>query len=148
MTTLRRAACLVVACLAAGSAPAFADVKQDALVAEINSARQAHGLGSLAASPSLNRSASGLAAELMRDNWFGHAGAIEAGGGFRTLGEALSLHPGKRPRYAATVRGWLASPPHRALVLSTAFTRVGAGMARGPFNGRASTIWVLHLGAY
>jgi uncharacterized protein YkwD len=148
MTTLRRAACLVVACLAAGSAPAFADVKQDALVAEINSARHAHGLGSLAAAPSLNRSASGLAADLMRDNWFGHAGAIEAGGGFRTLGEALSLHSGKRPRYAATVRGWLASPPHRALVLSTAFTRVGAGMARGPFNGRASTIWVLHLGGY
>jgi uncharacterized protein YkwD len=148
MTTLRRAACLVVACLAAGSAPAFADVKEDALVAEINSARHAHGLGSVAASPTLNRSASGLAAQLMRDNWFGHAGAIEAGGGFRTMGEALSLHPGKRPRHAATVRGWLASPAHRALVLSTTFTRVGAGMARGPFNGRSSTIWVLHLGAY
>jgi uncharacterized protein YkwD len=148
MTTLRRAACLVVLCLAAGSAPAFAGVKQDALVAEVNSARHAHGLGSLAASPSLNRSASGLAGQLMQDNWFGHAGAIDAGGGFRTLGEALSLHSGKRPRYGATVQGWLASPPHRALVLSTAFTRVGAGMARGPFNGRPSTIWVLHLGAY
>jgi uncharacterized protein YkwD len=148
MKTLRRAACLALACLAAGSAPAFAEDRQDALVAEINSARHAHGLDSLAASPSLNRSASGLAAQLMRDNWFGHAGAIDAGGAFRRLGEALSLHSGKRPRYAGTVRAWLASPAHRALVLSTAFTRVGAGMARGPFNGRPSTIWVLHLGAY
>jgi uncharacterized protein YkwD len=148
MMKLRRAVCLAGACLAAAPACAFADVKQDALVAEINSARQAHGLAALSTSKSLNRSASGFAGQLMRDNWFGHAGAIEAGGGFRTLGEALSLHSGKRPRYAATVRGWLASPGHRGLVLGTAFTRVGAGMARGPFNGQPSTIWVLHLGAY
>jgi uncharacterized protein YkwD len=146
--TLRRAACLAVACLAAGPASAFADVKQDALVAQINSVRQDHGFAALATSKSLNRSASGFAGQLMRDNWFGHAGAIQAGGGFRTLGEALALHSGKRPRYAGTVRGWLASPAHRGLVLSTAFTRVGAGMAQGPFNGQASTIWVLHLGAY
>jgi uncharacterized protein YkwD len=144
---LLRAACLAVACLAAGPASAFADVKQDALVAEINSARQAHGLRPLAVSRSLNRSASGLAAQLMRDNLFGHAGSIEAGGGFRTLGEALSIHPGKRPRYAATVRAWLASPSHRPLVLSAVFTRAGTGMARGLFSGQPSTIWVLHLGA-
>jgi uncharacterized protein YkwD len=146
--TLRRAACLAVVCLAAAPACAFADVKQDALVAQINSARQAHGLAALATSKSLNRSASGLAGQLMRDNLFGHAGAIQAGGGFSTLGEALSFPSGKRPRYGGTVRAWLASPGHRGLVLGTAFTRVGAGMAQGPFDGRASTIWVLHLGAY
>jgi uncharacterized protein YkwD len=145
--TLRCAACLAVACLAAAPASAFADVKQDALLAEINSARNAQGLGPLAASKSLNRSASGLAARLMRDNVFGHA-AVEPGGGFRTLGEALRIHTGRRPRYAATVRGWLASPGHRELVLSTSFTHVGAGIARGLFGGQPSTIWVLHLGAY
>jgi uncharacterized protein YkwD len=148
MTTLRRAACLAVACLVAGPASAFADGNQDALVAEINSARQANGLAALAASKSLNRSASGFAAQLMRDNWFGHAGAIEAAGGFRTLGEALHIHRGGRPRYGATVRAWLASPGHRHLVLSTGFTHVGAGIASGRFGGRPSTIWVLHLGAY
>jgi uncharacterized protein YkwD len=146
--TLRCAACLAVACLAAAPASAFAEVKQDALVAEINFARHAQGLGPLAPSKSLNRSASGLAAQLMRDNFFGHAGAMEAGGGFRALGEALRIHTGRRPRYAATVRAWLASPGHRGLVLSTAFTHVGAGIARGLFGGQPSTIWVLHLGAY
>jgi uncharacterized protein YkwD len=148
MTTLRRAACLAVACLAATPATALAGVKQDALVAEINSARHAYGLKSLAASPSLNRSASGLAAQLMRDNWFGHADAIEAGGGFRTLGEALRIHRGTRARYAATVKAWLASPGHRWLVLGESFTHAGAGIAHGRFGGRPSTIWVLHLGAY
>jgi uncharacterized protein YkwD len=57
-------------------------------------------------------------------------------------------HSGTRPRYTATVRAWLASPPHRAVVLSGAFTHAGAGIARGVFNGRNSTIWVLHVGAY
>jgi uncharacterized protein YkwD len=148
MTTLRRAACLAVACLVAAPAAVYADVQQDSLVAEINSARQAHGLGALAPSKSLNRSASGVAAQLIRDNSFGHAGAIEAGGGFGTLGEALRIHTGRRPRYTGTVRAWLASPGHRELVLSTAFTQVGAGIARGLFSGQPSTIWVLHLGAY
>jgi uncharacterized protein YkwD len=148
MTTLRRAACLAVVCLAVAPAAAVANPTQSALIAHINYARGAQGLAPLTISPSLNRSATAFAGGLMRLNVFGHASSIQAGGGFRTLGEVLRLHSGKRPRYLATVQAWLASPPHRAVVLSSAFTHAGAGITRGVFQGRNSTIWVLHVGAY
>ncbi|HVD56896.1 MAG TPA: CAP domain-containing protein [Thermoleophilaceae bacterium] len=148
MTTLRRAACLALVCLAVAPAAAGANPTQSTLIAHVNYARGAYGLAPLAISPSLNRSASAFAGGLMRLNIFGHASSIQAGGGFRTLGEVLRLHSGTRPRYSATVRAWLASPPHRAVVLSSAFTHAGAGIARGVFQGRNSTIWVMHVGAY
>jgi uncharacterized protein YkwD len=148
LTTLRRAACIAVVCLLAAPATALADAKQDALVAAVNYSRASHGLGPLAPSKPLMRSSRALARGLMRLNVFAHPGSINAGGGFRSLGEALSLHRGKNPRYAATVRSWLASPAHRGLVLNPGYTHAGAGIARGVFGGYASTIWVLHVGAH
>lgn len=149
MKTLRRAGCIALVCLIAGpvASSQAASATQDSLVRAVNYTRQAHGLRQLAPSPHLMRSSSGFAAWLMGSNVFGHVGGISAGGGFRALGEVLRLHSGGRPRYAATVRAWLASPGHRAVVLSPAFTHAGAGIARGTFNGRSSTIWVLHVGA-
>ena len=148
MSTLRRAACIAVVCLLAGPASALADAKQDALVAAVNYARASHGLAQLSPSKPLMRSSKALARGLMRLNVFAHPGSIHAGGGFRSLGEALSLHRGKNPRYAATVGAWLASPAHRGLVLNPGSTHAGAGIARGPFGGHSSTIWVLHVGAH
>ena len=148
MTTLRRAACLAVVCLALSPAAALADSTQQALIDHVNFVRAAHGLGQLKTAPALNRSSSAYASSLMRRNVFAHAGSIQAGGGFRSLGEVLRLHAGTSPRYLATVQAWLGSPAHRAIVLSRGFTHAGAGIARGVFNGRNSTIWVLHVGAY
>jgi uncharacterized protein YkwD len=147
MHTLRRAVLIGVACLALLPAGALAGPKQDALIAHLNFARGLSGLKPLTIAPQLNRSASNFARWLMATQTFGHSGTIKAGGGFRTLGEALRFHVGDNPRYAATVQAWLASPSHRALVLSRRFTHAGAGLAQGRFKGRLSTIWVLHLGA-
>jgi hypothetical protein len=47
---------------------------------------------------------------------------------------------------AGTVRSWMASPPHRALILHPGFRWLGAGPARGTLAGRRVTTWVLHLG--
>jgi uncharacterized protein YkwD len=148
MTTLRRAACLAVVCLALSPAAALADATQQTLIDHVNFVRAAHGLGQLKTAPALNRSSSAFASSLMRRNVFAHASSIQAGGGFRSLGEVLRLHAGTSPRYLATVQAWLGSPAHRAIVLSRGFTHAGAGIARGVFNGRNSTIWVLHVGAY
>jgi uncharacterized protein YkwD len=76
---------------------------------------------------------------------FGHAGSIAAPA-FARVGEALALQPGRRLRRSRTVRGWLRSPVHRALILQPDFGWAGAGHARGRFRGRQATIWVLHLG--
>jgi uncharacterized protein YkwD len=44
------------------------------------------------------------------------------------------------------VRGWMQSPPHRALILHLGFRWLGAGMARGRLSGQRATTWVLHFG--
>jgi uncharacterized protein YkwD len=148
MTTLRRAACLALVCVAACPAVAVAASTQRTLISHVNLARGVRGVAPLHASASLNQSASAFASRLMRLDVFGHASSIKAGGGFRHLGEVLRLHSGRQARHVATVRAWLASPPHRRVILSRAFRYAGAGIAQGAFKGRSSTIWVMHFGAY
>jgi uncharacterized protein YkwD len=116
------------------------------MVGAINETRARHGLGPLRFSHSLERSSFAFARHLMRTDRFGHDARIHASSRFRMLGEALAYHSDRRLRKALTLRGWLGSPPHRALVLSGDFKWVGAGYARGRFGGRPATIWVLHLG--
>jgi uncharacterized protein YkwD len=136
--------CLVIAV----AAPAAAAPREPEMVAKINEARQRHGLPPLRPAHSLERSAHAFAGHLMRIDRFAHAARIRASSRFRLLGEALAMHRGRRPRRSGTVRRWLASPGHRALVLSRSFGRMGAGRAVGRFRGRPATIWVLQLGSY
>ena len=115
------------------------------MITKVNKVRNAHGLPALRESRSLARSSRRYAGHLMRTDRFGHAYRIHAKG-FKHLGEALALRSGWRPGRSATIRGWLRSPAHRALLLSRSFRQVGAGASRGRFGGRKATIWVLHLG--
>ena len=148
----RRAAAFrlaLVSCLVmAGAETAVAAPSEAAMVDQINSARARHGVPPLRRAPRLERSASAFARHLMRTDRFGHAARIRAGSSFRALGEVLAMHGGRRPRRPFTVRGWLRSPPHRSVILSPAFRRMGAGRATGRFRGRRATIWVVQVGRY
>jgi uncharacterized protein YkwD len=128
-------------------AAAAAEVREQEMVDELNQVRTRHDLRPLKASESLEESAFGYAGRLQGSGSFGHAETIVAPTRFRALGEALSMHYGSRLLRARTVRRWLRSPVHRALVLRPEFGWAGAGYARGRFRGRGATIWVLHLGA-
>jgi uncharacterized protein YkwD len=140
-------AAVVGALWASSAAAAVAeDGESEAMVDAVNAARAERGLRALRHHSALSRSSTAFAGSLMRRGAFGHADRILAGGGFPRLGEALAHHRGGRPRLAATVRRWLASPPHRALVLSRSFGWVGAGRSVGRLGGARSTIWVLQLG--
>jgi uncharacterized protein YkwD len=146
----RTAATLLVACgslLFAGSAAAeAASPAQRAMVKKVNSVRAAHGLGPLRAAPALHRSARRYAGWMLRHDYFGHQRRIRASSHFGLLGENLAWHSGGRPRVGWTVRAWLGSPGHRALLLHPRFRWLGAGMARGTIGARRATAWVLHFG--
>ena len=116
------------------------------MVQEINRARANRGLWSLRRSGSLERSARGFARWQMRADRFGHASSIRASRRFSMRGECLALHRGRRARIRATVRAWLRSPPHRRVLLTRAMSFAGAGHSKGSFGGRATVIWVLHVG--
>ena len=66
-----------------------------------------------------------------------------------TAGLTLSISPDDAralARVRGTVRTWLRSPPHRAVILTRSMNLVGVGMASGRFHGHRATIWVLQTG--
>jgi uncharacterized protein YkwD len=146
----RRVATLLVAggllLLAGTTAAHAASPAQHAMVKQVNSVRAAHGLRPLRPTPALHRSATRYAAWMLHHNYFGHLRRIRASSRFGLLGENLAWHSGGRPRIGWTVRAWLGSPGHRALLLHPRFRWLGAGMARGTMGARRATAWVLHFG--
>jgi uncharacterized protein YkwD len=117
------------------------------MVAKINKVRAKHDLQPLRKAPKLMRSSRNYARHLIRSETFAH-GSSYAKTGFETTGETLAFRRGRSRKPWPTLRMWLASPPHRALILSQSFSHVGAAPASGRFDGTRATIWVTHLGAH
>lgn len=148
MTALRTFA-LAIALATVVSVPAGAkpDTPSKRMVAAINDARANHGLAPLREAPRLDRAATGFARHIMRTDSFSH-GSSYLGNGFRRTGEALALRRGWALSPRATMRQWLDSSAHRALLLSPSFRYVGTGAARGNFGAAPTTVWVAHFGAH
>ncbi len=155
MTALARAVFVVLlatlllgAATAGGSPPpAQAASPSQTIVRKINHARRAHGLPPLRASRSLERSSRSYARSLVGSGRFAHQSLIRASRRFGRLGEVLALHRGWRGRVSRTVRMWLRSPGHRAVLLSGRYHYIGAGRARGRYHGGRATVWTAHLGS-
>jgi uncharacterized protein YkwD len=138
-------ACMVAALLA--PAPANAAEAERQAIDALNHVRHAHGLPALRVAKSLNRSSGGYAQRMLRRDYFGHGPRIRVASGFRSAGETLAWHGGRNPRPRRTVRRWMASPSHRAILLSRSFRWIGMGIARGRLGSRVVTAWVAHVGA-
>jgi uncharacterized protein YkwD len=139
---------VVAGCLLAGALvpSAAAGSPEGSMIDELNRTRHRHGLPSLRSSSSLHESSSRYARYLMRRDVFAHRAQIAVASRFQRAGENLELHSGwdLKPRW--TVRRWMTSAGHRALILSRDFRWIGVGRARGRFNSSAATIWVAHFG--
>jgi uncharacterized protein YkwD len=116
------------------------------MLSQINAVRSYAGLHSLRGSSSLNSSAASYGRSLMRRGYFGHASRIRASSRFRILGEILELHGGGGAQVGSTLRAWLNSPGHRAVLMSGRFYWIGLAKVTGRFRGRTATIWVGQLG--
>jgi len=149
-----------VACAAADAAPGSrpATVLRGALRCTVNAERRGAGLGKLAHDAALTRAARRHARDMVVRGYFAHerpgwtfAGRLAAAGwtGSRA-GEAIAWGCGTRATARATVRSWLDSPPHRAILLGP-HARVGIGMRSGaPGNvgcGASAATWVLDAGS-
>jgi len=144
---VRTAALLaVLACFIALPAVATAKSAQLRMHERVNALRANHGLKPLRLSRSLSGSARRYSHSMMSRGYFGHSSRIRASGRFRSLGEVLEYHRGKRPKVGVALRDWMNSPGHRGVLLSSQFRQAGVGLATGRFHGRRSTIWVMHFG--
>ena len=126
------------------AAPATASPEGE-MFKKINKIRRAHGLNRLHPSLRLFYSSRRYARRMIRSDYFGHQARIPVSRRFRMAGETLAWHSGWRLSPRSTVRQWMASPPHRAILLSSSFTRLGVGRARGNYAGTRATMWVAHV---
>ena len=147
---MRRARVYTVFLVMLGSmlAPAGAQAgdARTSVIESVNQIRASNGLNRLRPSPSLSRTSSSFSSHMMKQGAFGHRPRVSASNRFKTLGEALAMHFGHKPRAGATVRRWMNSLGHRAVILKPGVSWVGAGYHRGRFRGRRATIWVLQVG--
>jgi uncharacterized protein YkwD len=128
------------------AAPASAVPAEVKMFKKINKIRRAHGKARLRPSYSLFVSAKLYALRMMRSNYFGHQARIPVAARFRAAGETLAWHSGWRLTPRRTVRRWMHSPPHRAVLLSSRFNRLGVGRSRGNYAGHRASMWVAHIG--
>ena len=129
--------------------PAAASASKPAhlrMLDRVNAIRTSHGLKPLRFASSLSNSAKRYSATMMSRDYFGHSSRIHASRRYRSLGEILEIHRGKRARVGAALRRWMNSSGHRSVILSSNFRFAGAGFTRGRFQGRRATIWVMHFG--
>jgi uncharacterized protein YkwD len=148
LRSIRRVAVgtLLTTAIAPPAVPAAEAAPEDAMVREVNRIRLANGLDRLRRSSSLHRSSARYARRLMRRDAFGHQAGVSTAGRFEWAGENLELHWGWDPQPRSTVRRWMSSPGHRAVILSPRWGWLGVGRSLGRFNSGAATIWVAHFG--
>ena len=120
------------------------------IVQRINAARAAKGLPAVQLVDGLVRSARAHSKAMLDADVFSHDSPngeafdrrIRRFHVARQLGETIAWGSGSYGTPAGIVGMWLKSPPHRAILLDRAFTRVGVGRAFGTFQGMdEAAIW-------
>jgi uncharacterized protein YkwD len=155
---LRRAltglACALLALLPA-AAPAVAATPADdgfasAMLRGLNRVRSAHRLPRVAEDARMDRGAAAHSRDMARRGYFAHGSwpgrVMAAAGSARSVGEVIGWRVQSSPRgeAAAMVREWLGSPPHRHVLLSGGFGRVGIGRATSSTaEGRPTALYTV-----
>jgi uncharacterized protein YkwD len=147
---------LVAVALAAkpGAAHAATVAPRTALLYRINQVRAKHHLAAVYPSPQLRLVASHHSDDMLVRDYFAHtsprgstlASRIANSGfvaGYAWLGgETLAWGTGTLATPLSTVRAWLASPEHRAIMLSPTYRWVGISRACGHFLGHTGAcVW-------
>jgi uncharacterized protein YkwD len=135
-----------LACAGAETGPAGQSEHSyaDAIVCLVNHQRARMGLSAVVTEARLARAASRFSITMVKEGFFGHvapdgstvADRVRRAGYHRsTVAETLGWGSGRLARPAAIVAGWMASPPHRSIVLGARFRKLGVGSATEPGPG-------------
>src|SRR4051794_18731111 len=132
----------LAACAGEDAAPGDASAVA-ATLCLLNEQRAAHGLGTLAGSPVLDRAAGDYAKDMVKRRFFAHVSPgggtmldrIKAAGwvpaGSWSAGENIAWGSGSLATPASIVESWMHSAGHRANILNAGFGAVGIGIAAG-----------------
>ena len=118
-----------------------ASSSEEGVLAAVNAARTAHGLHPLRMDPTLRSAARSHSTDMLRRNYFAHGAFAARMATFhvaaRQAGENLAWGNGPYGHAGTIISEWLASPEHRANLLSPGYSRIGIGLAHGSFQGAA-----------
>jgi uncharacterized protein YkwD len=122
---------------AAGAQARTLSSSETSLLQTMNSVRTSHGLAPLRMDVRLLHAARSHSADMMQRQYFAHGSVASRarahGARGPVFGEDLAWASGLTAQWV--VDHWLASPPHRAVLLRPGFRRVGIGIAFGTFAG-------------
>ena len=126
-----------------------------ALLCLINNKRADAGLKALKANRRLQKAAARHARDMVKHDYFAHQrnGGPDLGERLDRAGwsgshwaETIAYGCGSSSSPKATLRGWLDSPPHRAIVLSGTYEAGGLGIGPEAPCGSDGARWVLDMG--
>jgi uncharacterized protein YkwD len=149
-TQRRKAAALVAAAfvpIPTGEAASLRMTASEAsLFRAVNATRARHALPSVRPDARLQRAARLHSVDMVTRGYFAHGDFVRrlrrSGTSWPTVGEDLGWSVDDGVSTRRIVGMWLASPPHRAVLLRRGFRVVGLGVTRGPFKGRALCVVV------
>jgi uncharacterized protein YkwD len=151
----RNALLLTAVALALGGLPATANAYSGMSRAErhvvwrVNEVRARFGLAPLSASRGLARAAGQHSHDMIRRDFFDHSSSdgtpfdrrVHRYVGANLVGETIAAVSARRGAAALTVQLWMQSPPHRAVLLTNGFRRLGVGRVRGRLSGARRTVF-------
>jgi uncharacterized protein YkwD len=138
----------------ARASSASAGKLRSALLCLVNRKRAANGLGSIKLDRRMQRAATRHARDMVRSHYFAHRrpGGPDLTERLRRArwhgsawGETIAYGCGRAGTPRATVRTWMRSPSHRAILLSSTYRHGGIGVAESAPCG-SGAMWVLDLG--
>jgi uncharacterized protein YkwD len=117
----------------------------------VNRIRTHHGLLKLRASRTLAHAASDHTGDMLRADYLSHdsrdgtpmATRVRRYTGARWVGENIAVTSRRRGVARRVVRMWMASPSHRAVLLSPKSRRIGVGRARGRLGSAACSVFTV-----
>lgn len=125
--------------------PATRAVTETRVIVLINDYRKAHGLHTVTASPALAEAARYHDSDMKARNYFEH---FRPGETFparlaryspaQCIGETMTFGTGGFGNAAGIVSLWRSSPPHRAILLTPLYRKVGVGILTGNIMGQAN----------
>jgi uncharacterized protein YkwD len=155
------AALFVLVAFTAGLAARPADARERATSLErkvirlVNTVRVRHRLPPLLTSRRLGHVARLHSADMVRRGLLSHVSSdgtdmfdrVRRHFPARRAGETVAAVHGRRGLAGTVVRLWLASPPHRAVVLDASFRRLGVGGRRGMLQSNPATYFTADFAA-
>jgi uncharacterized protein YkwD len=139
---------------AASAANANAGKLRSALMCVVNRKRAANGLSALKVDRRIQRAAGRHARDMAKHDYFAHqrpggpdltTRLHRAGWHGKAWGENIAYGCGPLASPKATLRAWMNSPPHRAILLSSTYRHGGVGVVGSAPCGSGG-MWVLDLG--